>query len=234
MKKTILTLAILIMISFNANSQSIDYNKIILPEGISDIGFAEKLVQLAWQNHPANDDVKKSVALAKYDLKIGKIDWLDGFKMTGNLNEFNIDPSRDIIGRSIFFPRYNFSVSFPLGQLFTDPMVTKKNYIKVDMAESRVNTVKINLRKEVLSAYNNYLMFDEIYKIQSIALEDSEMNHSIIEESFKQGEETYDKYSASNNQINQKKISKIQAANDLQNAKLLLESLIGIPLEDVL
>ncbi len=234
MKKTILTLAVLIMISLNAKSQSIDYNKIVLPEGISDIGYAEKLVQLAWGNHPANDEVKKSVALAKYDLKIGKIDWLDAFQVSANLNEFNIDPSSDIANRSLFFPRYNFSLALPLGQLFTDPMVTKKNHIKVEIAESRVNNVKIQLRKEVLSAYNNYLMFEEIYKIQSIALEDSEMNHSIIEESFKQGEETYDKYSASNTQINQKKISKIQASNDLQNAKLQLEALIGIPLEDVI
>ena len=162
MKKTILTLAILIMISFNAKSQSIDYNKIILPEGISDIGYAEKLVQLAWQNHPSNDDVKKSVALAKYDLKIGKIDWLDAFQASANLNEFNIDPSSDIANRSLFFPRYNFSLSLPLGQLFTDPMVTKKNHIKVEIAESRVNNVKIQLRKEVLSAYNDYLMFEEI------------------------------------------------------------------------
>lgn len=234
MKKTILTLAILIMVGLNATAQSIDYNKIILPEGISDISYEEKLVQVAWNNHPANDEVKKSVALAKYDLKIGKIDWLDGFKMTGNLNEFNIDPSRDIIGRSIFFPRYNFSVSFPLGQLFTDPMVTKQNHIKVEMAESRVNNVKIQLRKEVLSAYNNYLMFEEIYKIQSIALEDTEMNHSIIEEGFKQGEETYEKFSASNNQISQRKISRLQSFNDLKNAKLVLESLIGVPLEDVI
>ncbi|WP_296622223.1 TolC family protein [Marivirga sp.] len=234
MKKTILTLAILIMVSLNATSQSIDYNKIILPKGISDISYEEKLVQIAWNNHPSNDEVKKSVALAKYDLKIGKLDWLDAFKASANLNEFNIDPSSDIANRSLFFPRYNFSLSLPLGQLFTDPMVTKKNHIKVEMAESRVNNVKIQLRKEVLSAYNNYLMFEEIYKIQSIALEDSEMNHSIIEESFKQGEETYDKYSASNTQISQRKISRLQAFNDMQNAKLVLESLIGIPLEDVM
>lgn len=233
MLRTILSISILVMICINAFSQSIDYNKVILPEGISDISYEEKLVQLAWKNHPANEEVKKSVDLAKYDLKISKRYWLDGFRMTGNLNEFNIDPSRDITNRSQFFPRYNFSLALPLGQLFTNPVENKQSQLRVEMAESKVNALKLELRKEVLSAYNDYLMFEEIYKIYSLALEDAEMNHSIVEESFKQGEESFDKYNASNTNLNQKKISKIQAANDLENSKLHLESLIGIPLEDV-
>ncbi|WP_375579315.1 TolC family protein [Marivirga tractuosa] len=233
MLRTILSLSILVMTCINGISQSIDYNKVILPEGISDISFEEKLVQLAWKNHPANEEVKKSVDLAKYDLKISKRYWLDGFRMTGNLNEFNIDPARDITNRSQFFPRYNFSLALPLGQLFTNPVENKQSQLRVEMAESKVNALKLELRREVLSAYNDYLMFEEIYKIQSLALEDAEMNHSIVEESFKQGEESFDKYNASNNLINQKKISNIQASNDLKNAKLKLESLIGVPLEDI-
>ncbi len=233
MLRTILSLSILVMTCINGFTQSIDYNKVILPEGISDISYEEKLVQLAWKNHPANEEVKKSVDLAKYDLKISKRYWLDGFRMTGNLNEFNIDPARDITNRSQFFPRYNFSLALPLGQLFTNPVENKQSQLRVEMAESKVNALKLELRREVLSAYNDYLMFEEIYKIYSLALEDAEMNHSIVEESFKQGEESFDKYNASNTNLNQKKISKIQAANDLENSKLHLESLIGIPLEDV-
>jgi outer membrane protein TolC len=233
MLRVILSLYILIISCFTATSQSIDYNKVILPDGISDISFEEKLVQLAWKNHPANEEVKKSVDLAKYDLKISKRYWLDGFKIAGNLNEFNIDPSRDIVNRSQFFPRYNFSLAFPLGQLFTNPVENKQSQLRLEMAESKVNALKLEIRREVLSAYNDYLMFEEIYKIHSIALEDAEMNHSIVEENFKQGEESFDKYNASNTILNQKKISKIQSFNDLENAKLHMESLIGIPLEDV-
>ncbi|WP_340152596.1 TolC family protein [uncultured Marivirga sp.] len=233
MLRIIISLFIIAFTSLNAISQSIDYNKVILPEGISDISFEEKLVQLAWQNHPANEEVKKSVDLAKYDLQISKRYWLEGFRMTGNLNEFNIDPARDITNRSQFFPRYNFSLALPLGQLFTNPVENKQSQLRVEMAESKVNALKLELRREVLSAYNDYLMFQEIFKIHSIALEDAEMNHSIVEESFKQGEESFDKYNTSNTNLSQKKISKIQASTDLQNSKLQLESLIGIPLEDV-
>ncbi|MBK6266530.1 TolC family protein [Marivirga sp. S37H4] len=214
-------------------AQNVDYNKVILPDNTRDIEFAEKLVQLAWNNHPSNENVKEDVEIARIDYKLSKRNWIENFRMSGNLNEFNVDPSRDIRNRSQFLPRYNFSVSFALGELFNDPLRNKQYRIRVDMSENAVNSLKLMVRRDVLQAYNTYVMLEEVYKIQRLAMDNAETNHTIIEENFEQGEETYERYNNSFSDLNQKRITILQAERDLKNSKLVLEEMIGIPLEDV-
>ena len=110
MKRVFSAIVILTLILSNSSlAQQIDYNKIVLPESIKTADFKEKLVQLAWLNHPDNISARNQVEVAEYNLKISRRYWLDGFKVQGNLNEFNIDPERDIANRSQFLPRYNLS-----------------------------------------------------------------------------------------------------------------------------
>ena len=45
-------LILLLVISTPLLAQNVDYNKIILPEGSQGSEFEERLVQLAWRNHP--------------------------------------------------------------------------------------------------------------------------------------------------------------------------------------
>ncbi|MFT4739245.1 MAG: outer membrane protein TolC [Sediminicola sp.] len=233
MKTTVKILFSIFILSSQLTAQQIDYTKIVLPESVKSADFQEKLVQTAWLNHPDNISIRKELEIAEYDLKISKREWLDGFKFQGNLNEFNIDPSQDVAERSQFFPRYNLSLTFPLGQLFYNPVQNKQYQTKIIIAENSQKAKMLQLRKSILAAYNDYLMYDEIYKIQSIALSDAETNHAIVEEAFKQGEESYDKYTLSLSNINQKRIAKIQALNDAMNSKLTVEEYIGRKLEEV-
>ncbi|GAB3342630.1 hypothetical protein GCM10027429_32470 [Marivirga atlantica] len=234
MKRVFSAIVILTLILSNSSlAQQIDYNKIVLPESIKTADFKEKLVQLAWLNHPDNISARNQVEVAEYNLKISRRYWLDGFKLQGNLNEFNIDPERDIANRSQFLPRYNLSLTLPLGQLFYNPIENKQSAVKVTIAENDKKATMLALRKNVLAAYNDYLMYEEIFKIQSLALSDAETNHAIVEEAFKLGEETYDKYTLSLNNINQRRIAKLQAQNDMKNAKLAVEQFIGRKLEEV-
>ncbi len=214
-------------------AQNVDYNKIILPGNTSNVEFSEKLVQLAWNNHPSNDNVKEDVEIARLDYRLTKRNWLDNFRMSGNLNEFNIDPSRDIRNRSQFLPRYNFSISFALGELINDPLLHKQLKTRVEISENNVNVAKLAVRRDVLQAYNDYLMMEEIYKLQRLAMDNAETNHAIIEESFEQGEETYERYNNSSSNLNQRRITILQAERDFKNSKLILEEMIGVPLEYV-
>ncbi len=109
--KSILTLS-LALFTYLVSAQNIDYNKVILPDNTGDIEFSEKLVQLAWRNHPDNRNVIEQKEIAELNYKLSKREWLGNFRLSANLNEFNIDPSRDITGRSQFFPRYNLSYHF--------------------------------------------------------------------------------------------------------------------------
>src|SRR5687767_15987604 len=110
MKKIIFFL----LISAPLFGQNIDYNKIILPEH-SSMEFVEKLVQLAWRNHPSNDIYRREVNIAQYDVAQSTSAWLDVVRFTANVNEFTLNPNTDVFGRSAFYPKYNFSASISLG-----------------------------------------------------------------------------------------------------------------------
>ncbi|SMG41743.1 Outer membrane efflux protein [Marivirga sericea] len=214
-------------------AQNVDYNRIILPPNSENIEFSEKLVQLAWKNHPDNITQQEQVEISQIDLKISRRRGLTNLRFGANLNEFNIDPSSDLGNRSLFFPKYNFSMSFPLGDLFLNPLENKQNQILIEISENDLKAAKLLVRRNVLQAYNDYLLVEEIYKIQRLAMDNAETNHAIVEESFEQGEETYDKYTASFNNLNQRKITLLQAERDYKNAKLTLEEMIGVPLENI-
>jgi outer membrane protein TolC len=228
-----LILVLMVAFSINAVSQNIDYNKIILPQGSSDIEFEEKLVQLAWKNLPDVAIAKKQVRISELDEKLSRRKWLENFRIAGNLNEFNVDPSRDINNRSQFLPRYNFSLGFPLGQLFTNPVENKQALINRTIAEDQVNSLKLQLRNEVLTAYNNYKTQEEVYKIQKIAMDNAETNHAIIEKSFEQGEETFERYDNSLNNLSQRRINLLQSERELRNTRYIVEQYIGMSLDNV-
>lgn len=227
------------LISLNSFGQTVDYNRVILPNSSTDLEFSEKLVQLAWQNHPNNLSIKEQSQLSQIDLKLSKRRWLQNFKASANLNQINLERQFDnnaqgeIVRGFNQFPMYNFSVSFPLGDLFMNPLENKQYQILAEVSENEINATKLIVRRDVLQAYNNYLYQEEVYKIQRLAMDNAETNHAIIEESFEQGEETYERYTTSFNNLNQKKITILQAERDYKNAKLMLEEMIGIPLEDV-
>lgn len=229
MKKIILFM----LISGSVVAQNIDYNKIILPEH-SSADYVEKLVQLAWKNHPSNDILRKEVDLAQYDVAQSPAQWLDIFRFSGNMNEFTINPQSDIFGRGIgFYPRYNVSATITLGQFLSIPYNTKKNKQKVAIAQSAVNVQKLEVRNQVIKAYNEYVLREKIYKVQSQLRSDNETSHKLIEQRFKNGETTFETYSLSLNNYSTVAIATLEAETAFKNSKVDLEQLIGVRLEDV-
>ena len=222
-----------LFISASAWAQNIDYNKIILPDQTRSADFGEKLVQLAWRNHPSNDLYRREVNIADFDVRASSADWLNIVRVTGNLNEFTLNPESDIFGRGAFYPRYNVGASISIGQLLTIPYTTKRNKERLMIAQSNLNAQNITVRNTVLKAYNEYLLREEVYKLQSQLLLDNETSHKLIETRFKNGEEDFATYSTSLTNYSTVSISTLEAEKNYKNAKLDLEALIGVRLEDV-
>lgn len=228
--KTIL----LLLISAPLFSQNIDYNKIILPESSQSSEFEEKLVQLAWRNHPGNEALRRQVNIAAYDVKQGNTAWLDNIRVTGNLNEFTLNQNAyDPFDRASFYPRYNVSASISLGMFFSIPYTIRKSREALVISQANVNAQKLIVRNSVLKLYNEYLMLERVYKIQSQALLDTETSHKLAEQRFRRGEITFEIYSSSLTAYNDIMIAQLQAERDYKNAKLDLEQWIGVRLEDV-
>src|SRR5688572_11194324 len=70
----------------------------------------EKLVQLALQN-PEFEIADRNVAIAQYQLKSAKGDWLSFVQPQININPTNIYPS---VVDQMFFPIWNVAIALPL------------------------------------------------------------------------------------------------------------------------
>jgi outer membrane protein TolC len=230
--KSFLVCVILVAFGFAVRAQQIDYNKIILPESIKTADFEEKLVQLAWQNMPMNSILENNKDIAELRTKLSKWSWLNNISARGNLNEFAVDPDASPTGANLF-PRYNFGVMIPIGLFVSTPMESRVARKQEHNAQHQINLQKLAVRKQVLTAYNNYRMYEEIVKVKNDLVEDEYTNMLAVEEKFQKREISLEQYRAVSRTYNLEVEEKIKANNQLQNAKLELESLIGMRLEDV-
>jgi outer membrane protein TolC len=229
MKQIILFL----LISAPAFGQNVDYNKIILPQSSQSLEFEEKLIQLAWRNHPGNEVLRRQVNIAAYDVKQSHTAWLDNIHITGNLNEFTLNKRTDTFNRGDFYPKYNFGATISLGTFFNVPYTIKKNKEALIISQANLNAQKLEVRNEVLKLHNEYVMRERIFRVQSQALLDTETSHKLAEQRFKRGEITFDMYAISLTAYNDTMIAQLQSERDFKNAKLDLEQWIGMRLEDV-
>lgn len=229
MKKVIF----LLFVSCHVFGQSVDYNKIILPDHVQSPDFAEKLVQLAWKNNPNNEVLRREVKIAEYEVKKNAGSWLDIIGIQGNLNEFTINPDADPNNRAAFFPRYNIRAAISLGMFVNIPVQTKIDRQQILINEATVDAQKLEIRNIVMKTYNDYLLKEKIYKIQAQVFSDIENAHKLLEQKFKNGETTFETFTASQGNYNRASIVLLTAETDYKNTKLDLEKLIGLNLEDV-
>src|SRR5699024_1037153 len=107
---------ILFLISLGsfAHAQQVDYDRIIPPTYLPELAFQEKLVFLAWQNHPSNQALHHEYKIAEKNKVKANWAWLDIFTASYNLNEFTINPTEETRDRALFYPRYNFGARLDL------------------------------------------------------------------------------------------------------------------------
>jgi outer membrane protein TolC len=212
----------------NVYAQQIDHNNPILYKDTTG-GIGEKLVQLAWNNHPSNQMAIRDAEIARVSLTQAKWSWLDQIRATGNINEFTINPNPD---NNLFYPRYNFSVSIPLGIFVFVPTNTNIAKKEIEKADLEIQQQKLTLRNQVLNAYQNYLMYEQILSLKRDLTEVEYANFLAIEDKFETGEVTLQEYKIASKEYSAELENQIITKNQLDNAKLELEMLIGINLEE--
>lgn len=227
-------LIFLFLLPFLANSQSVDYNTIILPDAATDISFAEKLVRLAWKNNPSNRILEREKTISEYEIKQARWSWLNEFRIQGNVNEFVLNDNADVGNRADFFPKYNVTGQVRLGFFVDIPLETKKKKEEYYIAQSNIDLQKLSLRAEVLRRYEMYLMNRELLKVQTEATEDLFATFSIVEQNFKNGQATLEEYNRTLDRYNTQKIRKITAQGNFNRSKIEVEEVIGVKLEDVI
>ena len=227
----------LVMVCTFGMAQRIDYKKIILPEGATDVSFEERLVQLAWQNNPAALMAEKEVDVAGYDARVVGARWSSILGAQGNLNEFTIkqltNTGNNDVSNNQFYPRYNFYLSVPLSLFFELPNAKKSANAKVDVARERVNLLKLDIRARVLKLYNEFKKNEMIWNIRKESMADEESNFMLIEQKFRNGEIPVDEYMRAQKSRSDQKIQNILSENEYLRSKLDLEAVIGMKIEEI-
>ena len=219
-----------------ALAQNIDYNKIVLPQRVIPNNFEERLIQLAWKNHPANKTVVKNVDIAHSEKNMARFKWLDDIYAAGNLNEYTLkkqETTPNTLPTNIFFPRYNFGIRLSLGTFFNTPGNVKIANGKLVNAEYAVDERKLLLREEILGDVEKLKQYYKFIKLRRQIKEDFFTMYKDAEKRFSTGEMKIEAFRAAvQSYYNQAELV-VEAQTNFNGVKINLEALIGIELSEV-
>lgn len=215
-----------------ANGQSVDFNKVILPENVTASSFEEKLVQLAWRNHPTNKIALKNVEIAAKERNLARWKWLDDIYATGNLNEYTINPAPDA-PTNMFFPRYNFGIRISLGTFVSTPIRARIESDNIVNSEHEVNERKLIVREQVLAGLEKLKQYYKFMKLREQIKEDFLTMYKDAEKKFSLGEVDIEKYRSSVQSYYNQAEEVVEAQTNYNSAKIALEALIGVSILEI-
>jgi outer membrane protein TolC len=231
--RSLLFLMLVIWVAQSTNAQGIDYNKVVLPDHITPNNFEDKLVQLAWKNHPSNKIIMKNVDIAQRESKLTRWKWLDDIYAQGNLNEFTLAPSSERPA-NVFFPRYNFGIRLSIGTFANTAALSKIADQKVIQASYVIDEKKLKTREEVLTNLEKLRLTYKSFRVRENIKEDYLAMYRASKKKFESGEVTnMDQYRLTLQAYADQVDKSIATESAFNSAKIALEALIGVPLEEV-
>lgn len=206
-----------------------------LPEDPVLIGrFKAKLVELALSNPQVTQfDIQREIN--KYDTRIAKAEWLNRLTVAGNLNEFTLK-SNSGSGNQNFYPRYNFGLLLPVGQLIAIPNTVKRAKANGRLVDQQKDAVELQIKGQVLRMYEQYLADKELFKLHKVVMDEVQASFILTEQKFGQNDAgvSLDAYTAASRAYNEEKIKHILLDRDMRQSKIDLEAIVGVKLEEVL
>ncbi|MFY0255800.1 TolC family protein [Chitinophaga sp. 30R24] len=192
----------------------------------------EKLVELA-MNNPSIKVLDTKKEITHYDENRAKAGWLNMLTAAGNLNEFTIKGNSN---NSTLYPRYNFGIMVPIGNLISIPNEVKAAKANGRAIDQQKEGEKLALKVMVLRAYEDYAANKQLYELQLPLLEDAYNHYKQTEQKFSNGDQNVaveglnDAYRIYNAEM----VRKVNLERDVKQSKISLEGIIGTTLEEVL
>ncbi|RMF31061.1 MAG: hypothetical protein D6765_02325 [Bacteroidetes bacterium] len=203
--------------------------RVVLPEGQRPATLEDYLVQLAWQNHPANRATAVDEAIARQEVELERKKWHDEVRFTFNLNEVSLDnvlhPDPDNL---IIYPLYQFSTSVSLGTFTNNRRKRRIAEQRVRLAELETQEQMLEVRKEVLTRYRQFRLAQGIYRVRLQAEEDARANHTLAQQQFKRGELPLEELNAAAQTFRAAQVDRLQAEADIELARYELEEILGV------
>ncbi|MEM9834302.1 MAG: TolC family protein [Bacteroidota bacterium] len=203
-------------------------------DSYEDLSVEEKLVWLTWNTRADKKVLNSELAIANKEIGVARWSWSDNLRASFNLNEFTIRDDFEPGEGFPFFPRYNLGLTLTFGDLISNPAQIRIAQEQKSIVQARMNDAQLDLRTEVLEAYQNYLLAVSLYQIGTEQNEEAYTNFLLISEKFKTGEETLVNYNSAQQLYTASQAEVIKLESQVAIARLRIERYIGIPLEEVL
>lgn len=226
-----------LLLTWKATAQPVDYNKIIPPASAVDLNFSERLVQLAWENYAVNRAFDIDVLSAEKSIKLAKLAWWELLSMQLNINARTIETFGDFSlpdqNENQFFPWYNVGINISPSKFFTNPAKVQMAELQYQLSLEALNAQKLRLRAETLTRYELYKHNLEVVKAVSENYELANSTFILLREQFNKGEATFNDFNSATQARINALTGKFGAEMQFNIAKIALEELIGMKLEEV-
>ncbi|QQS27709.1 MAG: TolC family protein [Sphingobacteriales bacterium] len=215
-------------------AQKTDFDKIVPPLEVRAKEYVEVLIQLAWMNNPQYDGLQLEEKISEEEIKLAKLQWTKDLNASFNLNEANIKNWGSNDGTdNIFFPRYNLSATLNLGSFINRKANVNIARYKSEIAAKEINQAKLLLRGEVTRRYEEYLLTLEIIKIRAQAVEELYSSYLLAKSNMELGKGELKELNEATEAYLKARENKLMAETNLKIAKINIEELIGLKLEEV-
>jgi len=200
------------------------------------VDIRERLVQLALQN-PTYEIADHTLMMTEYQIRLAKGEWLSTLFAAGNINEFTINPppsQNGTTGAQYFYPRYNFGVNIPMdifSRVKNTVKIAKQNYL---IAQAQKNDKFREIREQVLTKYEDYLMQKDLLDLQVLVTQDEYILYQRAQKDFQDGLIKLDDFDKSYKNWVLEQTKRLTAQRNLNVTKIEMERIIGVKLEDVL
>ncbi len=203
------------------------------PDSLRTTDIRERLVQLAMQN-PVYEMVDRASTAASYQIKIAKSAYLGLLSAQGNINEFTISkPTYNGVQIPYYYPRYNLALNIPF-DIFTrttnNVKIAQENYYITAAAK---NQKFREIKADVLTKYENYLLAKQLVELQGKITQSEYATLKRAESDFSENLVKLNEVERVQKSYINEQAKSLTLQKDLNLAKIEIEKVIGVPIEDV-
>jgi outer membrane protein TolC len=194
----------------------------------------EKLVELALQG-PQYLTTNHLIKISEYQLSTAKKSWLNLLTISTNINDQTFNNTQvSSNGTTYIYPKYFFSLTIPLGVIFSMGPQIKGAKESVEVAHNNQDQKARDLRAEVLTKYKTYKNYGQLIGLQNTVVVDEQAAVTLAEKKFKDGTISIEQYNQANKAYNNDLAAKLnlQLAQDI--IKLDIEKMIGTNLDNII
>lgn len=228
----LLLIASLIMLQFEGYSQSI-YDSISNIKFTLDDAIGDKLAELAVIKNPEAKIYDHRADADMYEWKRQRLEILSRISATFNLNEANIRKADPTLP-AIIYPRYNFSLSLPLGTILNRGNEVKRARATYESSMSSRDAQVNALKGAVRRAYQTYLANRHLLTLQESILQDEYILFSQTQDKFQKNQLTLETFTNASKRYNGELAKKLTLVRDVGMSRIDLELLINMDLVEAM